>query len=401
MSDELRRIIDTDVPELVSIRRDLHAHPELAYQEQRTSEVVQRELGRAGVEFRAGLGGGTGVLAHIGGGPGRDATAVGLRADMDALPIREESTLPYRSSCDGVMHACGHDGHTAILLGAARALATVARSRRGGLPRPVTFVFQPAEEGGAGAQRMIADGCMDGSRLGPPVEQMFGLHGWPRIPLGTVATRTGPMLAAADTFELIIGGLGSHAAWPHVGRDPIVAGSAVVTALQTIRSRNVGPLEPLVVSVTRFEAGTTHNVLPGEARLQGTVRTLSSPTRELVERRIGEIASGVAAAHGCRATLRYTRGYPPTVNHPDAVAIFREVASRAIGPDRVAELPEPVMGAEDFAYYGERVPACFFVLGLVPPGVAEVPELHQPTFDFNDQAIPLGVELLCRLALHG
>jgi amidohydrolase len=287
-----------------------------------------------------------------------------------------------------------------ILLGAARVLARLAAEE--GLPRPVTFLFQPAEEGGAGAARMIADGCLDGSRLGPPIDHIFGLHGWPRVPLGVVGTRPGVMLAAADPWDLVLRGQGCHAAFPHVGRDPIVAASAFVNAAQTICSRNVSPLDSIVVSVTRIHAGTAYNVIPGAATLAGTVRTLRPETRVLAERRLGEIARGIAAAYGCTAEYEYRQGYPPTANDPELCEIFNGVAKRAFGAERVIELPEPVMGGEDFAFYGQRIPACFFVLGLVPAGrePADVPQLHQPTFDFNDDAIAAGVEMFVRLALR-
>ena len=394
-TDHLRSVIREELDDLIAIRHDLHAHPELGYEERRTSEVVQRELEKAGVEHKAGLAGGTGVLGHLPGGSG--TRSIGLRADMDALPIHEAGDPVYRSKHDGVMHACGHDGHTAILIGTARVLARLARE--GNLPRPVTFVFQPAEEGGAGAEKMIADGCLDGSVLGAPVAEMFGLHGWPRIPLGVVGSRPGALLAAADSFDLVVKGQACHAAWPHVGRDPIAAAAAVVTALQTIASRNTAPLDPLVISVTRFQAGTTYNIIPGEAQLAGTVRTLTTDVQRLVERRMKEIAEGVAKAHGCKAKLDYRRGYPPTVNDPAAVDVFRRTAAEALGPERVIELEQPVMGGEDFAFYGQVVPSCFFVLGMAPGG-DPMPELHQPTFDFNDDAIPTGVEVFCRLALR-
>ena len=394
-NDTLRDLIREELADLVAIRHDLHAHPELAYQEQRTSRVVQEQLSNAGVEVMAGLAGGTGVLGHL---PGRLDAAIGLRADMDALPIQEVTDLEYRSRVEGVMHACGHDGHTTILIGTARVLARIARN--GGLPRPVTFVFQPAEEGGAGAEKMVHDGCLDGGVLGPPVKEMFALHGWPRIPLGTVGSRPGPMMAAADSFDITITGVGSHAAWPHVGQDPIVAGSAVVGALQTIASRNIGALEPVVVSVTQFHAGTTYNIICDTAQLSGTVRTLSPEVQDLAERRLTEIAASVAAGYGCSARVEYHRGYPPTVNDAGAVETFRSVAEQAFGAGHVVEIRQPVMGGEDFAYYAEKVPACFFVLGLIPQGAEGVPDLHQPLFDFNDDAIAQGIEMFCRLALR-
>jgi amidohydrolase len=404
----VRALVRDRLPELVAIRRDLHAHPELGYAETRTSGVVQRELAAAGVAHRAGLAGGTGVMAHIAGGPaarpgGRrsaersDAPAIGLRADMDALPIQEETGCPYASTSPGTMHACGHDGHTAILIGAARVLADVAREVP--LPRPVSLLFQPAEEGGGGAARMIEDGCLDGRALGPPIERMFGLHGWPRLETGLLATRAGPLLAAADEFAIVVRGSGHHAAFPHHGTDPIVAAAAIVTALQTIASRNVDPLDAVVVSTTTFHGGTAHNVTPAEVRLGGTVRTLGEDVQAKAVRRMREIAEGVAAAHGCRAEVEYDVGYPVTRNDEGAVAAFRAVATATCGADRVIEVPRPFMGAEDFAYYCRVVPSCFFFLGLRPDGRSAMPDLHQSTFDFNDGAIATGVETMCALAL--
>ena len=395
--ERLRELIRDELDDLVAIRHDLHAHPELAYLERRTSDVVRRELTNAGVDHKGRLAGGTGVLGHIGTAE-RGQTAIGLRADMDALPIQELNDFAHRSTIDGVMHACGHDGHTTILLGAARVLSRMAREE--GLPRPVTFVFQPAEEGGAGAVKMIADGCLNGSVLGAPIAEMFGLHGWPRMPLGVVGTRPGPMLAAADSFDLTIKGQACHAAWPHVGRDPIVAAAAVVTAFQTIVSRNVSAHDPIVISATQVRAGTAYNIIPDEAFIGGTVRTLSPDVQRTAERRMREIAEGIAKAHGCEARFDFQKGYPPTVNDPQAVEVFREVAAESIGQDHVVHFDNPIMGGEDFAFYGQVVPACFFALGLIPKADPSMPELHQPKFDFNDDAIPLGVELFCRLALR-
>ncbi|MHC4948590.1 MAG: M20 metallopeptidase family protein [Planctomycetota bacterium] len=389
----LRALIAAELPELIAIRHDLHAHPELGYAEHRTSGVVQRELERAGIEHRAGLAQGTGVLGSL---PGRAEQAVGLRADMDALPIEELTGAEYASTNPGVMHACGHDGHTTVLIGAARVLARLAREHE--LPRPVTFVFQPAEEGGGGGRRMVEDGCLHGSIVGPPVETMFGLHGWPTLALGHVATRPGPMLAAADRFDVTVRGTGCHAAYPHVGRDPVLAGAAIVQAVQQIAARNVGPLDSIVVSVTQFHGGTTHNIIPGEVHLTGTVRTLLPETQDLARERLRLVVRNVAAAHGCDAELEYHVGYPVTLNHPDAVEAFRAEAGAALGPDRVAALDHPVMGGEDFAFYGQVVPACFFALGLIPPGRDRMPDLHQPDFDFNDDAIPTGIEVFVRLA---
>lgn len=394
-TDRVRDLIADEVDDLITIRRDLHAHPELGYEEFRTSGLVQGELADAAIEFVAGLAGGTGVLGHL---PGPSGGAIGLRADMDALPITEVTDLQYKSTNEGAMHACGHDGHTAILIGAARVLAKLAAES--GLPRPVSFVFQPAEEGGAGGRRMIEDGCLDGSRLGPPIENMFGLHGWPQMPLGVVGTRPGPLLAAADTFEIEVTGVGSHAAFPHLGADPIVAGAAIVNAVQSIISRNTDPLDAAVLSVTQFHSGTTHNIIPESARIEGTVRTLTDDVQERTKSRMKEVAERIASAHECTASFTYRYGYPVTRNDPGAVDIFEATATKALGPERIVHIPTPFMGAEDFSFYCEKVPSCFFVVGLLPPGQESMPQLHQPTFNFEDIAIATGVELFCRLALR-
>jgi len=396
----LRDLIAREMPDLITIRRDLHAHPEIGYEEHRTCKVVQRELTKAGVAFKADLAGGTGVFAHIpanGSGNGNQK-AIGLRADMDALPILETSGLPYASTIPGKMHACGHDGHTTILIGAARVLARLAKQSP--LPRAVSFVFQPAEEGGAGAAKMIDDGCLSGKLLGPPIDHMFGLHGWPRLPLGVVGSRVGPLLAASDRFDIKVRGIGAHAAFPHASRDPVVAAAAIVTALQTIASRNVDPLDSIVISITMIHTGTAYNVIPTEAIISGTVRTLLPATLQLAQRRLQEISEGVAHGHGCSAELEYRLGYPVMHNNGEMVGVFNSVAKQTLGEQRVVNLPSPVMGGEDFAFYSQIVPSCFFVLGLIPQGKQSMPDLHQPDFNFNDDAIATGVEMFCRLALR-
>ena len=350
------------------------------------SEVVQRELAEAGVEFKAGLAGGTGVLAHI---PGGDGDPIALRADMDALPIHELTGLPWASTHEGRMHACGHDGHTTILIGTARELA--ARSQAGTLARPVTLVFQPAEEGGAGGQRMVQDGCLDGSVIGPPVTAIFGLHGWPVLPLGVLASRPGPLLAASDGFEAKITGRGGHAAMPHRCVDPVAAAAAVIQSAQHVVSRSVDPVQGGVLSITRIEGGTTHNIIPESVFLQGTSRFLEPEAGVALHERFDQILQGVSAAHGCDAEIDWKDGYPVTRNDEGAYERWRIVMNEVFGPSQVLTMP-PVMGGEDFSFYGEVIPACFFALGLLPAGQDVMPGLHHPHFDFNDAAIELGIK---------
>jgi len=399
--DDLASRVQAHIPDLIRIRHDLHAHPELAFGEARTSAVVQAELTRRGIPFRAGLARGTGVVAHLPAtGPQRGtgrAGSVALRADMDALPIIENTGRPYASTCPGVMHACGHDGHTTILLGAARVLAALPER-----PNPVTLLFQPAEEGGGGGNLMCQDGALAGEGrggLGPPVHRVFGLHGWPLLPLNHVATKAGPLLAATDEFEIVVRGVQSHGAYPHLGRDPIVAVAQIIGALQTIPSRVTAPVDPIVVTVGVVQGGTATNIIPETARIEGTVRTLSPLVRERAKQALFEIAQGVAAGLGCRAEVTWHDGYPATINDAGATTEFFRIAREVMGEDRVHETPHATMGGEDFSYYGAFAKACFFFLGLKPEGAGDVPQLHQAEFDFRDEAIGTGVEMMCRLAL--
>jgi amidohydrolase len=388
--------LQLDWSRLAETRHDLHAHPELGYRETRTSGLVRDRLASLGIENRHGLAGGTGVLGYL---PAterpEEAPTIALRADMDALPIREETGLPYASTHEGVMHACGHDGHTAILLGTAESLANVQDRRNN-----VLFVFQPAEEGGAGGRRMCEDGVLQGRVLGKKADMIFGLHGWTSLPVGKAATREGPLMAAADMFEIEIRGKGCHAAYPHFGVDPVVAASHMVAALPTIASRNVGPLESIVVTVAEIHAGSAHNIVPESARLAGTLRTLKPELREYGERRIREIAGHVASALGAEAEVHWHPGYPVTFNDARATERFFTIARNAIGEERVATAEAPTMGAEDFSYYGHETPACFFFLGLLNEGQERYPNLHSPHFDFNDKALETGVRLMSELALR-
>lgn len=388
---------DSELERLAGIRHDLHAHPELGYHEVRTSGVVQQALTEAKIEFKAGLAGGTGVLGWLPATTRHEsAKTIALRADMDALPILEATGLPYASTTPGTMHACGHDGHTTILIGAARALAAMPER-----PNNVLFVFQPAEEGGGGGKRMCEDGVLSGKVLGRPAHRIYGLHCWPQMELGTIGTKPGALMASADSFELAVSGVGGHAAMPHITIDPIVAASHIVLALQTIASRNVSPLESVVVTIGKIEAGAVSNVIPAEAHLLGTVRTLNADTRSLAMRRVEEISAGIAASLGAKVELKWLYGYPVTVNDETAEADLRRILKPALGDGLLDEAVQPVMGAEDFSFYGHEVPACFYWMGIRPHGQETYPSVHNPAFNFNDDAIPVGVKAMTALATGG
>jgi hippurate hydrolase len=374
-------------PEIREWRRDLHAHPELMFDVHRTAKTVADKLRAFGCdEVVPGIGR-TGVVGVIRGrkdaGGGR-AKVIGLRADMDALPIEEATGLAYKSTTPGKMHACGHDGHTAMLLGAAKYLAETRNF--GGT---AVVIFQPAEEGGGGGREMVNDGMMD--RFG--IEEVYGMHNYPGMPVGQFGMRAGPIMAAADYVSIEIEGKGAHAARPHLGIDPILVGSQIVNQLQSIVSRNVDPLESGVVSICVFQAGTTNNVIPQTANLAGTIRSLTDKVRDLLEKRVREIAEGVAALHGANVRLRYTRGYPVTKNHAEQTAFAQEIASEIAGKDRVNGKLPPMMGAEDFSYMLNARPGAFIFVGNGENSAG----LHHPAYDFNDEIIPLGSSYWVRL----
>jgi amidohydrolase len=369
--------------EITAWRRDLHAHPELQYDVHRTAAAVAEKLTSFGCdEVVTGIGK-TGVVGVIRGRkPG--AKVVGLRADMDALPIEEATALPYKSTVPGKMHACGHDGHTAMLLGAAKYLAET-RNFAG----TAVMIFQPAEEGGAGARAMLRDGLLD--RFG--IQEVFGMHNYPLIPIGQFAIRSGPMMASTDSIAIKVEGKGSHAAFPHLGVDPVLVGAQIVTALQSIVSRNVDPLEAAVISICVFQAGQADNVIPQTATLRGTVRTLSSTVRELVKTRVREVVEGTAKLYGAKAELSYTTGYPVLVNDEERTVFAASVAAEIAGKDKVDCDTPPLMGAEDFAYMLEERPGAFIYVGNGDSAM-----LHHPAYDFNDEAIPHGTSYWVRLA---
>lgn len=404
-AEQIRSLIRDELPALTALRHDLHRRPELMFEERRTAARVSAELTNLGIAHKTGLapgpgvapGDGTGVLGHLEAtAPGR-RPAVALRADMDALPIEEATGKPYASATPGVMHACGHDGHTAILIGAARVLSKLETR-----PNPVTFVFQPAEEGGGGGGLLCDQGALLGSSgggLGTPVGRIYGLHGWPEIPLGSIATKPGPLLAATDDFVVRIRGTQGHAAYPHLATDQIVCAASVIQTLQTISSRAASPLDAVVCTVGSIHGGSANNVIPAEVELVGTVRSLTPETRRMARSRFMAIVEQTSSAHGCRAEIAYTQGYPVTSNDPAEAERVLSLAREVVGADHVQVVSEPSMGGEDFSYYGAHVPACFYLLGLRPPGAGPTPQLHQPEFDFNDEALGLGVEMMVRLAL--
>lgn len=372
------------VPEITLWRQDLHRHPEVLYAVHRTAGVVADKLRAFGFDTVTEGVGRTGVVGELHGRNGPGGRRIALRADMDALPIQEIAEVPHKSTVPGAMHACGHDGHTAMLLGAARHLAET-RAFDG----TIVFIFQPAEEGGAGARTMLEDGLLE--RF--PFEEVYGLHNMPGIDVGRFAIRPGPMMASADVFRIEIEGRGGHAAKPHTTVDPVLVGAHVVTALQSIVSRNADPLSAAVVSVTQFHAGDTNNVIAQTAQLSGTVRTLDPAVRADVAERVRRVAEATAAAFGARAAVTYTPGYPVTVNDPEATRLAADVARAVVGPGAVTETADPMMGAEDFSYLLEKRPGAYIFMGNGPSA-----GLHHPAYDFDDGAIAYGVSWWVALA---
>ncbi|HUP01806.1 MAG TPA: amidohydrolase [Gemmatimonadota bacterium] len=376
-------------PEIVAIRRDLHRHPELGFEEIRTAEIVAGHLRDLGIEVRTRIAG-TGVAgilrneSRLDGGPTR---TVLLRADMDALPIDEENEHDYRSTVKGRMHACGHDGHTAILLGVARLLAEDPP------PGNVVLAFQPAEEKPGGAQPMIAAGVL----ADPPVDAALGLHLWTNLPVGTVGLNPGPLMAGASEFRLTIAGSGGHAALPHQAVDSVVVASHIVVALQTLISRETNPLEPAVVSVGSIHGGTTFNVIAARAVLEGTVRAFDDRLLDRLRGRIESLADGIARGMGAGAALEWTPHYPPTVNDPAMAALVAHEAAAVVGKENVFQ-DVRTMGAEDMSYFLQAVPGCFFFVGAANPAKGITAPHHSPRFDIDEAALPIGAEILSRAA---
>ncbi|MFS2136784.1 M20 aminoacylase family protein [Duganella sp. Dugasp56] len=378
--------------EIQQIRRDLHAHPELCYEEKRTSDVVADKLSEWGIPVIRGLGL-TGVVGII--KNGSSTRAIGLRADMDALPMQEVNTFTHASRHPGKMHACGHDGHTAMLLGAAKHLA-----EHRNFDGTVYLIFQPAEEGGAGARRMIEDGLFEQC----PMDAIYGMHNWPGAPVGTMSVVEGPMMASSNEFYVTVKGKGAHAAQPHKGIDPVMVAVQIAQSWQTIISRQKSPLDTAVLSITQIHAGSATNVIPDEAELVGTVRTFTQPVLDMIEQRMGEIARHTAAAFGAEVDFTFRRNYPPLVNHAAETKFAVEVMKSVVGADNVDDNVEPTMGAEDFAFFLQAKPGCYVFIGNgegdhrdgghgLGPCV-----LHNGSYDFNDHLLPIGASFWVRLA---
>ena len=381
--EEAKKISDW----IIDIRRELHKHPELMYEEIKTSALVRRELDNLGISYQSPIAK-TGVLASIGNGNG---PCVALRADMDALPIHEETDVPFRSEVDGKMHACGHDCHTAMLLGAAKIL----KSKENEFNGTIKLFFQPAEEGGAGGKLMREEGALEN----PKVERIFGLHVWPQMPTGQIGSREGTFLAATTFLDLTIKGVGGHAAVPHLTKDPVLTSAQIITNLQSIISRELDPLDSGVVSISAIQGGKAANVIPSEVKILGTLRSLTMDGLKKLQKRVKEIAENIAKAHDCEAIVEYPgNDYPPTVNDGEMWDFAKKVGSDMLGEENVSEL-DAVMGGEDFAYYTEKVKGCFVVLGMQNEDIDAIYSVHHPMFKADEDALHIGTALHTMFAL--
>ncbi|MBI3454082.1 MAG: amidohydrolase [Rhodospirillales bacterium] len=368
---------------MIAWRHDIHAHPETAFEEKRTADVVAQKLESFGIEVHRGLAG-TGVVGTLRAGKGK--RAIGLRADMDALHIDERNDFAHKSTNPGKMHACGHDGHTTMLLGAAKYLAETRN-----FDGTVHFIFQPAEENEGGGRVMVEQGLFEKF----PVEAVFGMHNMPNLPVGTFGVMPGPMMASFDIFEIVVTGKGAHAAMPHQGIDPVVVAAEIVGALQTVASRTTSPLDAVVVSVTQIHAGDTWNVIPNEVVMRGTTRSFQPEVQDAIEPAMRRIVDGVCAAFGASATLRYERRYPPTINAPKETEIAAAALVDVAGAENVRRSLQPTMGAEDFSFMLQAKPGCYVWIGNGDSGHGCM--LHNPHYDFNDGILPLGASYWARL----
>ena len=383
IKDESKSISDW----IIKIRRELHEHPELMYEEFKTCELIRRELDKLDITYKHPVAE-TGVLASIGNGNG---PCVALRADMDALPIHEETDVPFKSKIDGKMHACGHDCHVSMLLGAAKLL----KEKENKINGTIKLLFQPAEEGGAGGKLMREEGVLKN----PEVERIFGLHVWPQMPTGQIGSREGTFLAATTFLDLTVKGVGGHAAVPHLTRDPVLTSAQIITNLQSIISRELDPLDSGVVSISAIQGGQAANVIPPEVKILGTLRSLTMDGLKKLQTRVKEIAESIAKAHECEAIVEYPgNDYPPTVNDGEMWDFAKKVGSDMLGEENVSDL-EAVMGGEDFAYYTEKVKGCFVVLGMNNPDIDATYSVHHPMFKADEDALHIGTALHTIFAL--
>ena len=373
---------------IVEKRRTIHRHPELMYEEFETSKLVQNTLKELEIPYKKDIAI-TGVVGTIGNGKG---PCIALRADMDALPIHEETDIDFKSEIDGKMHACGHDCHTAMLLGAARVLKENEHKING----TIKLIFQPAEEGGAGGKMMREQGVL----LEPKVQQIFALHVAGTIPVGTLASKEGTLLAATSSIKILVKGKGGHAAAPHHTNDPVVTGSKIVVELQTLVSRELNPLEPGVISITMANAGSAFNVIPSTMELQGTIRSLTIEGVTNLQKRVKEVAQSIALANRCEAEVSFPgNDYPPTINDAGCWQLGKSAAKEILGEENLIEMPDPIMGGEDFAYYTEEVPGCFSFLGVGNPDIDAVYDVHHPMFKVDETALSLGTAIHVNTAL--
>ena len=387
-------LIESRQAQITRFRRHLHTIPELGYQESKTAAAIRAELDRFKIAYTAGVAEAeTATIAVIG---DTAKPCVALRADIDALPVTERTGLEYSSTHDGRMHACGHDGHAATLLGAASVIQAIQHE----LPVCVKFIWQPAEEGGGGAEVLVNAGVLDGRIGGPKVSAIFGMHGWPGLKVGTVATKRGAVMAATDDFSATFVGRGGHGAYPHLAADPVLAACEAVMALQQVVSRETDPTDSCVITVGKIAAGTAINVIPDTAQIAGTVRTLAPEHRTRVKAALERRLRGIAHAGGCELGWQWNDGYPPTINDPDMADYVAKIARQALGNERFIPAERSSMAGEDFSYYLQQVPGCFFYIGLEPLDIENYPSLHSDRFDFTDAALAVGMRMFVELVMN-